>query len=133
MIKVVLMQENDGVVVVNPIEMTPEEFAAKNPGSKVVAASSLPDPTFRDAWTIEGKIDLKKAKKIWQQKIRAARDQKLKELDIKWMRAMERGETKIAASIAAQKEVLRDMPEREEFMNATSVDQVKSFWPDILR
>jgi hypothetical protein len=127
--KVVLMQEGDTVLVIRPISNTPEEFALANPGSKVVAANSLPDREFRDAWTIDGTIDLEKAKKIWQKKIRVVRDAKLKELDIKWMQAMERGEVKIAASIAADKQVLRDLPEREELVNAKSISEIKAFWP----
>lgn len=130
--KVVLTKEGDSIIAITPLNQTAESLSQTIPGSKVVDRSSLPSREFRDAWTIDGNIDLKKAKKIWQNKIRVARDKKLKELDIKWMRALERNETKKAASIAAQKQVLRDLPEREEFMNATSLDEIKSFWPEIL-
>lgn len=130
--KVVLIQEGDFVIVVTPLNQTAESLSASIPGSKVVDRSALPSREWRDAWTIDCKVDLNKAKKIWQKKIRVARNKKLKDLDIEWMQAMERGEVKKAGSIAAQKQVLRDLPEREEFMNATSLDEIKSFWPEIL-
>lgn len=130
--KVVLFQEADCVVVAVPINQSAESLSETIPGSKIVEETFLPSREWRDAWTIDGKIDLKKAKKIWQNKIRVARDKKLQELDIVWMKAMERGEVKKAGSIAAQKQVLRDLPEREEFMNAKTLDEVKAFWPEIL-
>jgi len=130
--KIVLVQEGDFVAAITPLDKSAEDLSATIPNSKVIAVADLPSREFRDAWTVDGKIDLSKAKKIWQNKIRVARNKKLKELDVLWMKAMERGETKKAGSIAAQKAVLRDLPEREEFMNAKSLEEMKSFWPEIL-
>lgn len=131
--KVILKKENDSIVIISPIGQDINVLAASIPGSKIVDRDSLPkDREFRDAWTIDGKIDLNKAKKIWQKKIRIARDKKLQKMDIEWMQAMEKGNTKIAASIAAKKQILRDLPQREEITKAESVESLKSFWPEIL-
>jgi hypothetical protein len=130
--KVVLMQEGETVVVVRPIDVSPEEFVSSHPGSKVVLASSLPTREFRDAWTVDGGIDLDKAKNIWRNKIRVVRDKKLKELDIKWMKAMERGDIRVAESIASEKQVLRNLPDREEISRAETLEELKKFWPSVL-
>jgi hypothetical protein len=132
--KVLLIQEGSSVVVRVP---TPganiEQLAKAIPNSRVVDQALLPtDREFRKAWTIFGTIDLEKAKDVWRDKIRVARDKKIKELDIKWMKAMEKGELTIAASIAADKQILRDLPAREEISRATTLEELKSFWPSIL-
>lgn len=132
--KVLLIKEGDGVAVRVPVPgMTIDDLMVNAGEARIVEDSQLPDREFRDAWTFEGKVDLAKAKEIWKRKIRLIRDQKLKDLDVKWMQAMERGEIKIAAAIASQKQVLRDLTEREELTQATSLEEIKSFWPDILR
>lgn len=127
--KVLLIQEGDSVVVRVPVDGAELDSV---PNSKLVDSESLPDREFRDAWTIEGKVDLAKAKEVWKSKIRAIRDKRLEALDIQWMKAMERGDVKIAASIAADKQVLRDVTEREELTKAKTLEQVKDFWPAIL-
>lgn len=132
--KVLLIQEGNSVVVRVPTpDSNIEQLAKGIPNSRIVDQSLLPtDREFRKAWTVFGTIDLEKAKDVWRDKIRVARDKKIKELDIKWMKAMEKGETTIAASIAADKQVLRDLPQREEISRASSVEELKSFWPSIL-
>lgn len=132
MAKVVLFKEADYVIVAIPVLQTAENLSESIPGSRVIDDSALPSREWRDAWTVDGGIDLEKAKKIYQQKIRNARNEKLQKLDIEWMKAMERGEIKIAASIAANKQILRDLPEREEITNAESLEALKSFWPAVL-
>lgn len=133
--KVLLVKEGDGIVVKVPCsESDLVALANTVPNCRVVDVDALPkDREFRDAWTLEGKVDLTKAKEIWKSKLRIARDEKLKELDIKWMKAMEKGDIKIAQSIAADKQVLRDLTEREELTKASSVEEIKAFWPQILK
>lgn len=131
--KVLLIKEGDSVVVRVPTSEADLEAMAAAPNCKVVDSESLPDDReFRDAWNFDGKIDLAKAKEVWKNKIRQVRDKKLKALDIKWMKAMERGEVKIAGAIAADKQVLRDVTEREELTGAKSLKEIKAFWPSIL-
>lgn len=130
--KVLVIEENGNLIVKQPLSGADiNELQRMTPGSKIVDSSSLPPREFRDAWTATG-VSLEKAKKLWASKIRKARAQKLAELDIKWMMAIERGDLKIAASIAAQKQVLRDLTEREELTKAESLEEIKSFWPSIL-
>lgn len=132
--KVLLTKEGNSVVVTPPMAgMTAEDLLKLNPGGRIVDTKDLPqDREFRDAWTIEGKIDLAKAKEIWKRKIRIARNKKLEELDVKWAKAFERGDVKIAASYATEKQVLRDLTEREELTKAKSVEQLRKFWPSVL-
>lgn len=130
--KVILVQENDSVVVLAPINLDVESVAATIPNSNVVDVNTLPTREWRDALTIDGGVDLEKAKEIWRKKLRKVRDQKLKKLDVEWMKAMERGEVRNAASIAVNKQILRDLPGREEIANAESLQDLKNFWPSVL-
>jgi hypothetical protein len=133
--KVLLIEEQDSSISVlipsneEDLYSLSKEFAK----SKIVDSAFLPkDREFRDAWNIDGEIDLNKAKEIWRQKIRVVRDKKLKELDIKWMKAMERGDINIASAIASNKQTLRNLPDREEIRRAETLDELKQFWPSIL-
>lgn len=131
--KVLLIKEGDSIVVRVPMSEEDLQAMATAPNCKVVDSESLPDDReFRDAWNFDGKVDIAKAKEVWKNKIRQVRDKKLKALDIKWMKAMERGEVKIAGAIAADKQVLRDVTEREELTGAKSLKEIKAFWPSIL-
>lgn len=127
--KVLLKQEGNAVVVIVPLATTIEELAKQNPGAKIIDDSKLPSREFRDAWTIDGSIDLAKAKEIWKNKIRRARKSRLEALDIQWQKAFEDGNIKIAATFAAKKKILRDLTEREELTKATSIAQLIKFWP----
>jgi len=128
--KVLLIQEGDSVVVRIPVNGAELNSV---PNSKLVDSESLPtDRDFRDAWNVEGEIDIAKAKEVWKEKIRPVRNKRLQDLDIKWMKAMERGEVKIAGAIAADKQVLRDITEREELTQAETLQEIKAFWPAIL-
>jgi len=132
--KVLLIQEQDRTIVKIPMPGTNlEELAAGMLNARIVDQSELPtDREFRDAWTVFGTVDLEKAKDVWRQKIRAVRNKRLEDLDIKWMRAMEKGELRVAESVAADKQVLRSLPQREEISRARNLAELKSFWPSIL-
>ena len=106
--------------------------AAKIPDSKIYDASELPDREFIDAWTIDATIDLELAKEVWRQKMRPVRNERLKVLDIEWMRAMELGDYQAAAKVVARKEELRNITKRDELKYAKSLDEVKAFWPEVL-
>ena len=64
--KVLLIQEGDNVVVKVPMPGTDfDEFAQQNPGAKIVDQDSLPKTReFRDAWTVDGTVDIEKAKEV---------------------------------------------------------------------
>jgi len=137
MSKLIMYDNGDGVSIVCPAPgLDPKEVAktsvAKGVDYKIINDNQLPaDRVFRDAWTMQG-IDLKKAKDIWMDKIRAVRNEMLKELDVQWIRAMENGESKLAGDIAAKKQQLRDITSRKEFSKIKKVEDIQNFWPEIL-
>ncbi len=68
---------------------------------------------FRDAWTFVGnavEIDMPRARDIHRNRLRAEREPLLRELDAAWFVAVEQGDTEAQATIAAQKQALRDAP-----------------------
>jgi hypothetical protein len=138
MTQVIIHESDDGLVVISPashldIKEAAEYLAPVGSKYRIVEENQLPDdPDFWGAWTIDCKVDIKKAKEIWKSRMRAVRDQKLKALDIEWMKAMENGEVKVASSVAAKKQMLRDVTEREDFRKLRTLKQIKSYWPEIL-
>ena len=100
---------------------------------KVVDRAKLPyDRTFRGAWTIDCTVDMDKAKEIWIDQIRIVRNDRLKALDIEWMKAIENGENKEASDIAAVKQSLRDVTERADIHKCKTTASLKKYRPQIL-
>lgn len=106
--------------------------AAQSSESKIYESFQLPEAEFIDAWTIDATIDLEKAKDVWRRKMRPVRNERLKQLDLQWMQAMELGDTVAAAAVAAKKQELRDITKRDELKYAKSLAEVKAFWPAVL-
>lgn len=104
-------------------------------GSKYVVLSenSLPDDYFFSAWKFSDDdsivIDLAKAKEIQRDRWRTARTPLLAALDIAFMRAVEIADTVHQASIAAQKQALRDVTGNEL---PEDLAAIKTAWPEIL-
>tara|TARA_R100001509_G_C4824371_1_gene200998 strand:+ start:661 stop:900 length:240 start_codon:yes stop_codon:yes gene_type:complete len=73
-------------------------------------------------------IDITKAKEVWKNKIRIAREPVLEKLDIDFMKAQEAGTD--TTSIVADKNTLRDLPEQVD--TATTTDEIKTVWNDML-
>jgi hypothetical protein len=76
------------------------------------------------------RINIDKAKAIKLDQLRAERAPKLAALDLAFMRAVERGDTAEQASIAAQKQSLRDVT---KVTLPDDVASLKDFHPDILK
>ena len=76
------------------------------------------------------RINIDKAKAIKLDQLRAERAPKLAALDLAFMRAVERGDTAEQASIAAQKQALRDITKTPL---PDDVATLKDFHPDILK
>jgi hypothetical protein len=76
------------------------------------------------------RINIDKAKAIKLDALRAERAPKLAALDLAFMRAVERGDTAEQASIAAQKQALRDVTKTPL---PDEVEALKDFHPDILK
>ena len=73
------------------------------------------------------RIDLNKALEIHQNKIRSKREELFKTLDIQFMRALEVGNTTLAAEIGAKKQALRDATNIDSG-SITTLDEVKALW-----
>ena len=76
------------------------------------------------------RINIDKAKAITLDRLRAERAPKLAALDVAFMRAVEQGDTAAQASIAAQKQALRDIT-KAPLPDDLAV--LKDFKPDILK
>jgi len=90
--------------------------------------------TFRQAWTFGGdpeagiiSVNMDKAKDIWRDKIRLAREPELAKLDAAFMKALETGADTTA--IVAQKQALRDAPADPAIDEATTPDELKAVQP----
>ena len=76
-------------------------------------------------------IDMAKAKEIHKTNIRAAREEKFKELDIEFQKALETGAS--TTDIVAKKQALRDAPADSGIASASDTDALKAQWKtDIL-
>lgn len=106
-------------------------------GALSVDAADYETPTertFRDAWSFGGNpeagvitVDMDKAKDIWRDKIRAARNAAFGALDAAFMKALETGAD--TSAIVAQKQALRDAPADPAIDAATTPEQLKAVQP----
>ena len=69
-------------------------------------------------------IDMAKAKELHKDKIRLAREEKFKELDIQFQQAIETSSN--TTDIVAKKQALRDAPADSGITNATTTDELKA-------
>ena len=76
-------------------------------------------------------VDMAKAREIHKDKIRAARAEKFKELDVEFTKALETGAS--TTDIVAKKQALRDAPADSGIAAASDADALKAQWKtDIL-
>ena len=76
-------------------------------------------------------IDMAKAREIHKDKIRVARAEKFKELDVEFTKALEAGTS--TTDIAAKRQALRDAPADSGIAAATDEASLKAQWKtDIL-
>ena len=76
-------------------------------------------------------INMAKAREIHKDKIRSARVEKFKELDIEFQKALETGAS--TTDIVAKKQALRDAPADSGIASASDADALKAQWKtDIL-
>lgn len=133
-----------GTSIVTPVEgagLTLQEVIERSvpPGTSyiVVNDDDVPtDRTYRNAWTVNlanGSIghDMVKARNIHRNVMRKARKPILEDLDVRYMRADERRAAGLAgkASIATQRQALRDVTTDPAIEGASTVDQLKRVWP----
>lgn len=139
----IIVKNGDGTVsIMIPAlntSLSIEEIAAKDVPEglsyRIVDKSIIPtDREFRNAWTDDFPgpqldVDMNKARDIWMDKIRVQRNKKLKELDTSFMLALESGDTVAQGNIAAEKQVLRDIPQTFDLTIAVSPAALKALWP----
>ena len=76
-------------------------------------------------------IDMAKAREIHKTNIRLASEEKFKELDIEFQKALETGAS--TTDIVAKKQALRDAPADSSIASASDADALKAQWKtDIL-
>jgi len=138
--KLIIYSIDGYTAVLHPSEKwqgTLEELAIKDVRSNVewyiIEESQLPlDETFREAWVIEdGSItaDITKAKEVWLNKFRKARNPILAALDIDFIKAVESGNISLQNEIASKKQILRDIT----LINLPNItEEIKAIWPEVL-
>ena len=72
---------------------------------------------------------MSKARVIQMDAIRIARNAELAARDITFMRAVEAGDTVTQATIAAEKQTLRDIPQTFDLKTGRTPAQLKGLWP----
>jgi hypothetical protein len=131
---IIYTNENGGVSVCYPTgELPIEEVKAKDTpaGSIIVDNDSLPNEhnEFFNAWELNGTtvtINLTKAKDIVKETIRIERAPVLANLDVQFMKAIESGNTSLQATIAEQKQELRDITTHSSIVGASDVVSLKT-------
>lgn len=126
---------------------TPAEAIAKWPAhrqAEINTAAIRPidqaeipqDRTYRNAWTDTGASighDMVKAQELHRAVLRRVRAPLLAELDVAYIRADEAGDAAAKASIASQKQVLRDVTEDPAIVAAKTFEELKASIPEVLR
>ena len=91
------------------------------------------DRGFRAAWIIDNNqviVSMDKARVIHMDAIRVARDAQLASLDVPWMKAVEAGDTDAQATIATEKQTLRDIPATFDITtDVVTPAQLRGRWP----
>lgn len=98
----------------------------------VVSDLSNVDYAYFDGFVYEdgeAVADIASCKTIHKNKWRAARKPLLEKLDVEYMRALEIEDTVSAASIAVQKQELRDVTQTEL---PDTLSEIKEVWPECL-
>jgi hypothetical protein len=106
---------------------------------RVISDSDMPTGDarkFMDAWEDTGtvvQVNLPKARVIHMDRIRAVRNAELAKEDVTFMRAVEAGDTDAQATIATEKQVLRDIPATFDITTGvTTPELLQAKWPSEL-
>ena len=93
------------------------------------------DRTFRGAWQFNGaavEVDMAKAREVHKNALRAERNPRFDALDAEWFRAAETADADAQASVAAQKQALRDVTADARIDAAKTPDELKALTLDVL-
>jgi hypothetical protein len=106
-------------------------------GWQIINESDIPkDRTYRRALTIKDggiTVDMPKAREIHRQNMRIERAPLLAALDVDYQRADESSNKELKASIASQKQALRDVTKLAAIDEAQTPDELKQVWPEALK
>jgi hypothetical protein len=94
------------------------------------------DRYFRNAWeVVDSKIDVSipKAQEVHLNNLRKMRNEKLKELDVEFQKALETGDDTLRLEVVTKKQELRDMPENVDFTLAVTPEEIKDVMPECLQ
>jgi hypothetical protein len=142
---IVIKRIDGGVSVLSLIgdadeETEVEKWKKSSPGEYVshreMSDSVIPvDRTFRASWvdTSPDPVidhDMEKCREIWKDRMREARKPKFEYLDCQFMVALETGSD--ASEIIASKKELRDVTIDPRLLTASTPDDLKSVWPEVL-
>lgn len=102
-----------------------------------ITDDDIPPREFREAWVVKDKKidhDMKKARSIHLDRIRAKRNDRLAGTDSLWMRATGQGKKAEATKIEKSRQALRDIPQEwgSAIESAGSVEELASMWPEEL-
>jgi len=106
---------------------------------RIVTREDIPvDQTYRNAWRLSDteeqliSIDIDKAKDIWKNRMRQARELLFPKLDTQYFIALERGTPEYQKAIANRKQLLRDVTQLPELEAARTIEELEKVWPDYL-
>ena len=94
-----------------------------------IAATDIPDRTFRDAWVPGLAVDMPKARTIHMDRIRAKRNKELDRLDKEHTKESGRGRKVQADAIEAKRETLRNIPATFDLSGASTPEELAALWP----
>ncbi len=106
--------------------------------SRITDEANIPaDRMFRNAWTDDNPtdtvdVDMSRARDIHMDNIRIERDKKLVLLEVDYIIADEQNDAVLKGEIAAQKQILRDLPTTFDLTVATTPEELKNLWPQEL-
>jgi hypothetical protein len=142
--KIIYTRPDGGVSVVSPAKNVddPLQFSEEDrinramlllppeaTNVQVVDEASLPkDRTFRNGWKQNGAAvehDIEKCRELHKEHLRRVRSPLLEELDVQYMRAMEKGDTATMAAVVSRKEELRDITSHPSIASAQTADELK--------
>lgn len=116
--------------------ISPKSIPADASNIAIVDPSAIPaDRTFREAWAHGGKtviVDMGKAVEIHKGRLREIRQPLLAALDVKFMKALEAGDTKARDDIVTAKQALRDVTSDPALGAAKTPEALKAVMPAAL-
>lgn len=125
-----IMQLIGAAVAAEEVAKWAEVHGAPVDWAEVPDDTALPERDFRGAWAFNPRtnkisIDMDKAVEIRRDQLREDRAKLFEKLDVESLRALENGDAKKQAELAAEKQRLRDLPADPRLAAATLPDHLR--------